>query len=76
MTIRTLRISAAALATVALVACNKPANTPAVPDSSAPANATPTVSTPTDSTVKPDSTAPKAKPDSAKPIADSAKPAK
>ena len=75
MNIRTLRISAAAFATVALVACNKPANTPAVPDSAAPANATPTVATPTDSTVKTDTTAPKSLPDSAKPATDSAKPA-
>ncbi len=76
MTIRTLRLSAAALATVALVACNKPADTPAVSDSSAPANATPTVAAPTDSAVKTDSTTPQVKPDSAKPTADSAKPAK
>lgn len=67
--------SLAAFAVVALAACNKPADTPAVVDSAAPANATPTVA-PVDSTAKVDSTAPKPATDSAKPTADTTKPAK
>ncbi len=67
-------ISLAAFAVVALAACTKPADTPAV-DSSAPANATPTV-VPTDSAMKLDSTAPTPATDSAKPAVDSTKPAK
>ncbi len=74
MNIRTITV--AAFAAVALAACNKPADTPAVVDSTAtPANATPTVA-PTDSAVKTDSMAPKASMDSAKPTADTAKPVK
>ena len=66
MTSRTLRLGAAVLASVALVACNKPADKP-VTDSTAAANATPTVVAPVDSSIKLDSTAPKAKVDSARP---------
>ena len=66
MTSRTLRFGAAVLASVALVACNKPADKP-VTDSTAAANATPTVVAPVDSAIKLDSTASKAKADSAKP---------
>jgi hypothetical protein len=66
MTIRTLRIGAAALATIALAACNKATETPK-PDSTAAANATQTATTPIDSSLKIDSTAPKATVDSAKP---------
>jgi hypothetical protein len=74
MTSRTLRFGAAVLASVALVACNKPADKP-VTDSTGAASATPSVGTPTDSSIKIDSTAPKATVDSAKPKVDSAKPA-
>jgi hypothetical protein len=74
MTIRTLRLGAAALATVALAACNKAAETPKV-DSTAAANATQTVAPTIDSATKVDSTKPKALDDSTKPKADSAKPA-
>ncbi len=73
MNIRTITV--AAFAAVALAACNKPADTPAVTDTTAPANAAPTVA-PTDSTAKVDSTAPKAMTDSAKPTADTATPVK
>lgn len=72
MTIRSFTL--AAFATVALVACNKPADTPAVSDSAAPANATPTIATPTDSALKADSLAPKPPMDSSKPATDTAKP--
>ncbi len=72
MTIRSFTL--AAFATVALAACNKPADTPAVIDSAAPANATPTIATPTDSTLKADSLAPKPVLDSSKPATHSAKP--
>jgi hypothetical protein len=76
MTMRFLRLGAAALATVALAACNKPADQPVI-DSTNPANATQSMpATPVDSSVKPDSVAPKALIDSAKPMptTDSAKP--
>jgi hypothetical protein len=76
MTMRSLRLGAAALATVALAACNKPADKPVI-DSTNPANATQSMpATPVDSTVKPDSIAPKPATDSAKPMTttDSAKP--
>jgi PBP1b-binding outer membrane lipoprotein LpoB len=74
MTIRTLRLGAAAVATLALAACTKAAE-PAKTDSTAAANATQTVTTPVDSSVKVDSSA---KPDSSapKPAVDSAKPEK
>jgi hypothetical protein len=75
MTSRTLRLSATLLASLALVACNTPADKPAT-DSTAAANATPTVATPVDSSAKIDSTAPKATVDSTKLPTDSAKPAK
>jgi PBP1b-binding outer membrane lipoprotein LpoB len=65
MTIRTLRVGAAALATIALAACNKATETPKA-DSTAAANATQST-TPVDSTLKIDSTAPKPTVDSAKP---------
>lgn len=65
MTSRTLRIAAAALATVALAACNKATETPKA-DSTAAANATQTTM-PVDSSLKIDSTAPKPTIDSAKP---------
>ena len=68
MTSRTLRFGATVLASVALVACNKPADKPVI-DSTGAANATPTVATPVDSSIKIDSTAPKAGVDSAKPAA-------
>lgn len=71
MTIRTLRLGAAALATVALAACGKSDENAVKVDSTLPANATTTVA-PTDSAAKPDSTVPVAK-DSAKPATDSAK---
>lgn len=74
MTIRTLRLGAAALATVALAACNKATETPKT-DSTSAANATPTVAPAIDSSPKVDTTAPKATVDSAKSKADSAKPA-
>lgn len=74
MTIRTLRLGAAALAAVALAACNKAENTPAVVDTTAPAAATTTVPV-ADSSVKADTTAP-AVVDSAKPATDSAAPKK
>ncbi len=70
MNIRSMRLSAAALATIALAACTKPADKPAVTDSTAPANATPTV---VDSSVKADSVAPKPVTDSARPAVDSAR---
>ncbi len=74
MNIRSLRLGAAALATVALAACNKPADAP-VTDSANAANATQSMpATPTDSMVKPDSVAIKPMIDSAKPTTDSAKP--
>ena len=74
MTIRTLRLGAAALATIALAACNKAAETPKT-DSTAAANATPTVAPAIDSSVKVDTTTPRTTVDSAKPKVDSAKPA-
>lgn len=74
MTIRTLRLGAAALATVALAACNKAGNTPAVVDTTAPAAAQTTVM-PVDSTAPIDTAAP-AVVDSAKPTADMAAPKK
>jgi hypothetical protein len=67
MTSRTLRFGAAVLASVALVACNKPADKP-VTDTTAAANATPTPTVaPTVDTAKHDSTAAKPKADTAKP---------
>ena len=68
MTIRTLRLGAAAVATLALAraACTKAAEIPKT-DSTAAANATQTVTTPIDSSVKVDSSAPKPAVDSAKP---------
>ena len=72
MTIRTLRLGAAALTTLALAACSKAAVTPKT-DSTTAANATQTVTTPVDSSVnidssaKKDSSAPKPAVDSAKP---------
>lgn len=66
MTIRTLRLGAAAVATLALAACTKAAETPKT-DSTTAANATQTVTTPIDSSVKVDSSAPKPAVDSAKP---------
>ena len=74
MTSRTLRFGAAVLASVALVACNKPADKPVI-DSTGAANATPTVATPVDTSIKIDTAAKKATVDSAKPKADGAKPA-
>ena len=74
MTSRTLRFGAAILASVALVACNKPADKPVI-DTTAAANATPSVGTPTDPSIKIDTAAKKVTVDSAKPKADSAKPA-
>ena len=68
MTIRTPRVGAALLATIALVACNNPADKP-VTDTATAAHATPTVVAPTDST------APNPAVDSGKPAADSTKPA-
>ncbi|MCC7052833.1 MAG: hypothetical protein IT355_06160 [Gemmatimonadaceae bacterium] len=53
MTNRTLRLGAAALVTVALAACAKPADKPTVVDSAA--NATQTVVPTSDSTAKVDS---------------------
>ena len=75
MTSRTLRFSAAVLASVALVACNKPADKPTT-DSTAAANATQTVTTPVDSSIKIDSMAPKPTIDSTRLPIDSAKPLK
>ena len=69
MTNRSLRLGAAALATVAFAACNKPADTP-VTDSTNPAAATqsvPAVPT-TDSVTKVDSAARKPAMDSAMPM--------
>jgi hypothetical protein len=74
MNIRTLRLGAAALATVALAACNKAESTPAVVDTTAPAAAPATVM-PVDSSATIDTTAP-AVVDSAKPATDSATPKK
>ena len=68
MTIRTPRLGAALLATIALAACAKPSDKP-VTDTTAAAHATPTVVAPTDST------APKPSVDSARPATDSTKPA-
>jgi hypothetical protein len=59
----------AAVAALALAACNKPADDTVKVDSAAPANATPTV-VPTDSVAKTDSAAPTTTTDSAKPTAD------
>ena len=75
MTSRTLRFSAAVLASVALVACNKPADKPTT-DSTAAANATQTITTPVDSSIKIDSMAPKPTIDSTRLPIDSAKPLK
>ena len=72
MTIRTARLGTALFATIALVACAKPADKP-VTDTTAAANATPTVVAPTDSATA--ATAAQPKPDSAKPTTDSTKPA-
>jgi outer membrane murein-binding lipoprotein Lpp len=66
MTIRTLRVGAAVLATIALAACNKASETPKA-DSTAAANATQTTTTPVDSSLKIDSSAKKPTTDSAKP---------
>lgn len=68
MTSRTLRFGAAVLTSVALVACNKPADKP-VTDSTAAANAVPTppVAPTVDSAVKHDSATAKPKADAAKP---------
>jgi outer membrane murein-binding lipoprotein Lpp len=68
MTIRTLALGAAVLASVSLTACSKPAETTVI-DSTPAANATQS----TDS-IKADSAAMKPATDSAKPAADSAKP--
>jgi hypothetical protein len=73
MTIRPSRLGAALFATIALVACTKPADKP-VTDSTAAANATPAVVAPIDSTAPAHVVPPK--PDSAKPTPDSTKPAK
>ena len=75
MTSRTLRLGATVLASVALVACNKPADKPTT-DSTAAANATQTVTTPVDSSIKIDSMAPKPTIDSTRLPIDSAKPVK
>ena len=56
MNARALRVAAAALVTVALAACSKPADKPAVVDSAA--NATPSETMMIDSAAKPDSTKP------------------
>ncbi len=77
MTIRTARLGAALFATIALVACAKPADKP-LTDTTAAANATPTVATPTVATPTDSATAANAaqlKSDSTKPTADSTKPA-